>query len=77
MYNHFGVSSKLANGIVASRHEFTIESLFPDIHTRHLEDLRSPIGTILTIDTTTMEQHAMFINHNNFTDENEEMVVQE
>ena len=77
MYRHFGVSSKLANGIMAGRHEFTIETLFPEIHKYTIEALKSPFGTYLTIDSTGIEHQAIFINDNKNTEDSEQIIQEE
>jgi hypothetical protein len=71
-YRGFGIPSSLVYGSNASSNEFTIDSIFPDIINQNIEELKSPSGLIVTLDTTTLQQNYLVGNQQNDKDSQDE-----
>ncbi|KAL4478284.1 hypothetical protein ABPG72_016596 [Tetrahymena utriculariae] len=57
-YNSLGIPSSLMYGNSTNNIEFTVDTICPDLlNPEFYEDLKSPAGLIVTIDTTTVQQN--------------------
>lgn len=61
-YQSFGIPASLMYGNNYSSNEFTIDAIIPDLLTQNNEELRSPSGVVLTIDTTNVQQNFLLGN---------------
>ena len=61
-YQSFGITHSLVSGGNLSNNQFTIEAIIPDLVNQTIEDLKSPSGVILTIDTTNLQQNFLLGN---------------
>jgi hypothetical protein len=71
-YRSFGIPSSLVYGNNASTNEFTIDSIFPDIINQNLDELKSPSGLIVTLDTTMLQQNYLIGHQQNERESQEE-----
>lgn len=69
----FGIPSSLVYGNNASSNEFTFDSIFPDMMSQNLEELKSPSGLIITLDTTTLQQNYLIGHHQNEKESQEDL----
>lgn len=61
-YSSFGIPSSLVYGNNTDHNELTMDSIIEDLSSQNLEDLRSPSGAILTINTTNLPQEYLIGN---------------
>ena len=57
IYQSFGIPASLTYGNNPNSNEFTIDTILTDLFTQNEEELKSPSGLILTLDTTNLRQN--------------------
>ena len=51
----FGIPASLVFGATAASNEFTIDSVFPELLTHSVEELKSTTGVLTTLDTSSLQ----------------------
>ena len=63
-YQHFGIPASLVYGNNANSNELNIYSILPELNSKNLEELKSPNGLIMTLDTTALPQNYLIAESN-------------
>jgi hypothetical protein len=53
----FGIPSSLVHGSNSATNEFTIDTIFPELLTHNIEELKGATGVTTTLDTSTLQQN--------------------
>lgn len=69
-FSSFGIPSSLVYGNNSIHNELSIDAIIPELAEQNFDDLKSPSGVIITIDTTNLQQEYM-LGMANSSDDNE------